>query len=610
MQDTKRRKRNRATEPEQLYQFRGSTAEVQLLLERDDLTEEDIRCFCSGKASRPFQETYKRTVRHQATDAYRSGRLKLQDLVQKFQQGQARIDDDLRIIPIPQDPWQPPAIDLPPVPPPPREHDPPAIDLPPVPPPPREHANNLNRAAAPLQPAQMLPEDEQEQYQQWLQQQEVAAAASIARAIQRYRDQGVSLDDLVLLRQRPAELSAAAAISFTFRRICIAVLSVVLAFVWIMLQTMPFPKTNETHDPSLDKLMGELLHIKHLIPHATLCGAELSRDNNSPWYHTFLKRLGASLTDAVDCSDGVLHIPSQQAIVDAFIKSKSVQDIAVMEQFVTNGVQASWFLRCQAPPNVPKSMRRFCDATSVGAEDQPPSCFRGVPSRSCFRGVHDNFLTEREYQDILALGALLIARGGDHFDVYADGERLRKQLPSVLENIQSLLANRYCVTEDVEPVAFRINAVGPMDGTAVPRFGPSNNLVRLLNRTNYLTWINKAQIRNDVAQYSLPWPFRINPKRDTCHLLADMQVDPSFSIQTTIFLSDGAGDDFRGGVALYVDNHPSNINPRKKIQRGVTIDGSRGRLVVSTGGLENRRCRLPTRAGIRASMQIWWSYRI
>jgi hypothetical protein len=91
--------------------------------------------------------------------------------------------------------------------------------------------------------------------------------------------------------------------------------------------------------------------------------------------------------------------------------------------------------------------------------------------------------------------------------------------------------------------------------------------------------------------------------------MADTEADPRFAIHTSIFLSEGAGKDFAGGVSLYVDDHRSNSNPRQKIQRGVSIDGHRGRIVVSTGGLENRRCRLPTRAGIRAVLQIWWDFK-
>ena len=118
--------------------------------------------------------------------------------------------------------------------------------------------------------------------------------------------------------------------------------------------------------------------------------------------------------------------------------------------------------------------------------------------------------------------------------------------------------------------------------------------------------MEKYKRHNELARYSLPWPSRVKPFRDPCRLMADMEADSRFNIHTSIFLSTGAGGDFRGGVSLYVDDHKSNSNPRRKIQRGVTIDGSRGRLVVSTGGLENRRCRMPTREGVRASLQIWW----
>jgi hypothetical protein len=80
-------------------------------------------------------------------------------------------------------------------------------------------------------------------------------------------------------------------------------------------------------------------------------------------------------------------------------------------------------------------------------------------------------------------------------------------------------------------------------------------------------------------------------------------------VHTSVFLSDGGGHEYLGGVSLYVDDHPSNANRRYKVRRGITIDGTRGRVVVSTGGIENRRCRMPTRAGIRAVLQIWWGHK-
>ena len=90
--------------------------------------------------------------------------------------------------------------------------------------------------------------------------------------------------------------------------------------------------------------------------------------------------------------------------------------------------------------------------------------------------------------------------------------------------------------------------------------------------------------------------------------MADMEADSRFSVHTSVFLVDGAGISYRGGVALYVDDHPSNLNPKRRVQRGVTVDGSKGRVMVSSGGTENRHCKLPTRAGLRSVLQIWWDH--
>ena len=114
-----------------------------------------------------------------------------------------------------------------------------------------------------------------------------------------------------------------------------------------------------------------------------------------------------------------------------------------------------------------------------------------------------------------------------------------------------------------------------------------------------------------MAEYSPPWPFRTEPVRDTCKLVADTEVDSRFIIHTSIFLSDAAGDDYRGGASLYVDNHEmvhNNNNKRshQKIRTGLSFDGTRGRVAVSTGGIENLRCKLPIRAGLRSVLQIWW----
>ena len=123
---------------------------------------------------------------------------------------------------------------------------------------------------------------------------------------------------------------------------------------------------------------------------------------------------------------------------------------------------------------------------------------------------------------------------------------------------------------------------------------------------NYLDWVKQCERQNSLAQFSLPWPFRVHPIRDTCHLMADLEADSRFALQTSIFLTNGAGVDFRGGATRYVDNDGSNFDPKSRIQRGLTVDGSEGRVVVSSGGIENRRCRMPTRAGIQVALQVWW----
>jgi hypothetical protein len=85
--------------------------------------------------------------------------------------------------------------------------------------------------------------------------------------------------------------------------------------------------------------------------------------------------------------------------------------------------------------------------------------------------------------------------------------------------------------------------------------------------------------------------------------MADMEADPRFAVHTTCFLSDGAGEEYRGG-RLY--GPPSvQFEPASQDPSGCNALMGHGR-VVSTGGLENRRCRLPT-AGVQERLcKIWW----
>jgi hypothetical protein len=566
-----RKKRNSLSKDEenvQLYRPRGPFHAAQELLERKDLTDQDIVDFCNDeKALRPASLDAQELEYLSRVEAYRDRRKEIQELKRKLRIGEARIDDDGNLVPVTNPPLPPAA-------------------LLPAPPPPRP---NFNMGANP--PAA----DNDEVDQQWMEQEEREAAAAIARAVQRYREQGVADDDLRLIRVRPEDGERT---NFTFRRICCAVLAVVTAFICILLQTLPLMRSSSVPNPVFDKLMSELLQVKNMGQHSLECPG-LHRESNITWVDRLRELTGYMSSTSTDCSDGVLHIPAPSVYIDQFVKSKSVEEISMLKPFVTNGVNLSWFLTCQVPPEVQSSCY-------PGAPDNMDSGVCSAPSGNlCFRGVHDDFVMEHEVGYALGMGSQLIKKGGDHFDIHYDTIYLKQWIPHVVTRLKFLLRDTYHVNESLQPVAFRVSAAAPIDGEGVPIYS-ANNLIPILNRTNYINWFAKSSQRNELADNSLPWPFRTEPARDTCNLMADMEADPRFAVHTTVFLADGAGDHYRGGASLYVDHHPSNSNPRRKIRRGVTIDGSMGRVVVSTGGLENRRCRLPTRAGVRAALQIWW----
>lgn len=561
---------DRNKELSQLYRYNDDTLDAHLLLERKNLTNEAISDFCLGNDTSTDNDDTNEKYQQQV-QAYRKRRLELHDLMQKHKVGEARVDEFGRLVPVSHLP-QPPAGELPP------------------PPPPRQN-NEVPRHG-----------DEDEQI--WLRRQEQAAADAIARAVRRYREQGVPDEDLELIAVNPNDAQQT---SLTFRRICFAVLAVVTAFICIMLQTIPIFHYSATERPLMDPLMSELLNIRLLLTHAKECPM-LHREQRSLQLTTaFWEFIGSSME--VDCNQGVLHIPSMKSIVDIFLKSKSTEEVNILAPFIERGVQASWFMDCMSPAVSLSSSSSCIAPQSCIASQTAGRKTLNTANKTCFRGIHDNIISDQEVQDSRVLGSHLIAQGGDHFDIYNDVQVLLERVPSIVAKLRNLLSTQYGVSHDIQPIAFRVNAVGPMDGNGVRLFDrriPSR-LEKLLNRTNYLLWMDKAERRNDLALYSLPWPFNIEPVRDVCNLLADLEADPSFSIHTSVFLSEGSGEEFHGGAALYVDNHRDNYHPRRKIQRGLSVDGTRGRVLVSTGGLENRRCRLPVRAGIRATLQIWWS---
>jgi hypothetical protein len=702
----RRRKRNPQEGLEhprqQLYRTNDSIQEAMELLAKEALTHEEIRDFCcpsssststrSGTTNVDGEETSDAVSAAQTTalsppscttrgahqaetirsfdrspegrlayeervKLYRSRRIEIQQLLRKVRTGHARVDEDGRLVPVPED------ADV-------DNHQraasaPPNIQLPRPPPPPAPlRNNNINNLDLLANNLLLLNEednnDRQHHHRQWIQQEQREAAAAIERAVERYRNQqGMMVDmdnDLLLVRVRPH--MAEERINLTFRRIGLAILAIVTSIVCIMIQHLPLyysfttltdnsnsiifsrrsnynnrrSKTNRAAaaaagppSPSVDRLMLELLHVKLLEEHDQHC-LEFSRENNlllptSTWmeqlWGNFLLLGGESFSafhSKRDCSDGVLHIPEQSQLSTTHNKR----------------INATWFIPCHAPPDIdhlPESYpgSSLLPLTSGSESNTCPDPTRLQPatkrpstrasSSLCFRGVHDDFISLREIDQALRLGSSLIRSGGDHFDIHYNVDYLQESLPSIVKKLHTLLEREYHVPK-VAPVAYRISAAGPMDGRGVPKVlkfdddydpSPSQQMVSIVNMTNYVDYMEHAQRLNGLSRFSLPWPFRIAPKRDQCMLMADLQADGRFAIHTSIFLSPGGGRYFSGGAMLYVDHHQSNSNPRRKIRRGLSIDGSRGRLVVSTGGLENRRCRLPIRSNIRAVLQIWWT---
>ena len=57
-------------------------------------------------------------------------------------------------------------------------------------------------------------------------------------------------------------------------------------------------------------------------------------------------------------------------------------------------------------------------------------------------------------------------------------------------------------------------------------------------------------------------------------LIPDLEASKNFSFHTSISLSDGAGEDFIRGTTMFVHNHPFNVDPKKKVKRGLVVDSS------------------------------------
>lgn len=545
--------RRKSEEPTSLLRPpRTQATDVTLaLLNRVDLAE-DVISLLRGDSLDRFPKVPENPQRK----LFNERRAQIRELAAQVESGGAEMDEHNRLVPTPQQP-QPPRLQHPPV-------HPGAAAL----------LNNNQNA------------DNEEEERRWLEREQYEAAEEIAKAVRRYREQGAPEDDFILVRIAPREQSTS---NLSFRRICFAVLAIATAFVCIMLQTLPLMEAVTPADPIFDKLMWEVLHVREFDTHVRSCPG-LHRESTRTWKDWF--------SSSVDCADGVLHIPAQHVISSSFRNSPTTDMTDALLPYRQHGVNVSWFLPCSVPPEATKTSSCY-----PGESERPETC-----SQMCFRGIHDGLVSETQVNDALRMGAELIEAGGDHFDIHNDVSLLSKWIPGVVATISDLLRNDYRVATYLAPVAFRVSISLPMDGNGVPLYGQksTNLLVRNINQTNYLDWLEACARQNELASYSLPPPFATKPVRDTCNLMADLEADAGFAVHTGVFLSEAAGQDYTGGAAVYLDDHPSNRNRRLKARRGVSVDGTPGRVVVSTGGLENQRCRMPTRAGVRAMLQIWW----
>lgn len=361
-------------------------------------------------------------------------------------------------------------------------------------------------------------------------------------------------------------------------------------------------------DPKFDKLLYDLLNVRSFGTHVQECNG-LQRDNeNIHWQNSTLSHKKQN----IDCNDGVLHIPSinvlsqlnENATKDAYLSSQGLEQ---MYEPYKNGVNVSWFHECvlQNPPNSTCVLRREYP-TDDGDNSNDDTCKNEAPPTACFRGVHDGHINDDEITQLLNLSKLMISRGGDHMTIYDDVDPLFEVAPSVAEKLEYLLRSNYA-TPKVRPVAFQVGMSFPISYSATSIRAKGAKIASLKearNDTVFKNWFTHVQRINNWPKIVIPFP---SPHRDQCLLVSDLEASENFAFHTSVYLSDGGGIHFSGGVSLFVDNHMTNTNIRHKVQRGVTVDGSQGRIVVNSGGEDNLRCRLPMRDGIRAELNIWWN---
>jgi len=330
-----------------------------------------------------------------------------------------------------------------------------------------------------------------------------------------------------------------------------------------------------------------------------------------------------------DCADRVLHIPAKHILEEGNLTK------GVLEPY-RNGLNASWFHECvlrdenetscvlRRDFSVKKdSCNAEIDADADGNTNTNTCSALKEPPAACFRGVHDGIIGDDDVENALDFAQFMVSTGYDEVAITTKTHLLEDHIPSILAKLQRLFRDVYGVSS-IQPVAFQISVNFPIQFDLQTELQKENmqhesnsdvnndihkkdqeifskGIYRAFNVTLYDKWKQQVQSMNSYSRFSFQRPFR-----DACVLIADLEASKNFAFHTSVSLSDGAGKDFSGGTTMFVDNHPFNVDPKKKVQRGLLVDSSRGRVIISTGGQDNPRCRLPMREGVRVDLHVWW----
>lgn len=406
------------------------TQEAELLLQRTDLLEQDVLDFLRGAPRRASVGTSQinETLRQQ----FRERRGEIRRLKEDLRSGRAMIDEDDRLVPL---------------------------------------STPLPRTRQPLPNLpQVINIDQHEE--QLVEQERRETTEAITRAVAQYREQGVPEEEfeliMVPLRPPPQNL------------IFSAFVAVVSAFTIAILLALPSMISHDALEPFFDKLMYELVHVRHFDSHLAHCPG-LQRNPSQSLKGQVLQKFGLLWDE--DCGDGVLHIPARHVALDKYLQASTKKSAELLRPF-KEGFNVSWTLPCDST--------RVADPHQCRATDVDECVIDSSSRAKCFRGVHDNVLSVKDTTDVLLFGNFLVQQqGSDNFNVFY-ATHLERKLPEVMQKLKLLLHERYDLSE-LEPLIFRITSTGPADGYGVdPHSMALNQTVSLqlcfwqIGRTQFL----------------------------------------------------------------------------------------------------------------------------